>query len=284
MVRQSDAVQNIMTSNQNYGLFLRFFDTYAPVGFKGIDPADPLMVDLDNMMERNDQFFHIGALSKLEILFVSKRCTQMMGVLPEDLHPGHFLKVSHPDDIERAGFGRVRLFKMAQNVASAKAGHSLLSSNFRMLNAKGNYTNLLMQLFVFYQKLPYESVFLIQVHTNIDWCRKLKCGYHYYTGNDLSYFRYPDEELLMKGVPFSNRELEIIHLIESGLNSYQIAEKIFLSPQTVYTHRRNILKKSGKKSLSDVIYDLKDQGVFLEVISSHPGFSGKTHRKPLYGQ
>ncbi len=126
---------------------------------------------------------------------------------------------------------------------------------------KGTIRILLMQLYVFYRKLPYESTFVIKVHTNIDGCKKLKHGYHFYTGNDLSYFRFPDEELLSMGVPYSNRELEIIQLIESGLNSYQIAEKVFLSPQTIYTHRRNILKKSGKTSLSDVIYDLKDQGV-----------------------
>ena len=251
----------MMTGNQDYGLFLKFFDTYAPVGFKGIDPADPLMVDLENMMEINDQFLYIGALTKMEIIYVSKRSVQMMGIKPEDLHPNHFFQASHPDDIIRASLGRVRIFKMAHNVSVAKAGYSLMSSNFRMRNAQGRYSNLLMQMYVFYRKLPYESTFLIKVHTNIDWCRKLKYGYHFYTGDDLSYFRYPDEEMLMTGVPFSNRELEIIHLIESGLNSYQIAEKIFLSPQTVYTHRRNILKKSGKTTLSDVIYDLKERGV-----------------------
>jgi hypothetical protein len=251
----------MMTVNQNYGLFLKFFDAYAPVGFRGIDPADPLLVDLENKMEINDQFLYIGALTKMEILFVSKRSAQMMGIKPEDLHPDHFFQASHPDDLIRASLGRVRLFKMGHNVSVAKAGYSLMSSNYRMRNAEGTYTNLLMQLYLLYRKLPYESTFLIKVHTNIDWCKKLKYGYHFYTGNDLSYFRYPDEELLMLGVPYSNRELEIIHLIESGLNSYQIAEKIFLSPQTVYTHRRNILKKSGKSTLSDVIYDLKDRGV-----------------------
>jgi len=251
----------MMTGNQNYGLFLKFFDAYAPVGFKGIDPADPLMVDLENMMEINDQFLYIGALTKMEIIFVSKRSAQMMGIKPEDLHVDVFFQACHPDDLIRASLGRVRIFKMAHNVSIAKAGYSLFSSNVRMRNAQGNYSNVLMQFYVFYRQLPYESTFLIKVHTNIDWCNKLKYGYHYYTGNDISYFRYPDEELLMVGVPFSNRELEIIHLIESGLNSYQIAEKIFLSPQTVYTHRRNILKKSGKATLSAVIYDLKDRGV-----------------------
>lgn len=250
-----------MTVNQDYGLFLKFFDTYAPRGFKDIDPADPLMVDLENLMEKNDQFLYIGALTKLEIIFVSKRSAQMMGIKPEDLHSDHFFQASHPDDLIRASMGRLRLFKMAHDLTVAKGGCSLISSNYRMRNAQGKYSNLLMQLCVLYRKLPYESTFVIKVHTNIDWCSKLKYGYHYYTGSDLSYFRYPDEKLLKVGVPFTNRELEIIHLIESGLNSYQIAEKIFLSPQTVYTHRRNILKKSGKTTLSDLIYDLKDRGV-----------------------
>jgi hypothetical protein len=249
------------TDKQNYDLFIKFFDKYAPVGFKGIDPADPLMVDLEKMMEMNDQFLYVGALTKLEFIYVSKRSDQIMGIKPEDLHPDHFFQASHPDDLIRASLGRVRLFKMAHNISVAKAGYSLMSSNYRMRNAQGNYSNLLMQLYVFYRKLPYESTFVVKVHTNIDWCKKLKHGYHFYTGNDLSYFRYPDEELLSVGVPFTNRELEIIHLIESGLDSYQISEKIFLSPQTIYTHRRNIIKKSGKKTLSDVIYDLKDRGV-----------------------
>jgi hypothetical protein len=251
----------MISDNQNYGLFFRFFDAYAPVGFKGIDSADPLMVKLEAMMETNNQFIYIGALTKLEILYVSKRSVQMMGIRPEDLHPDHFFGSAHPDDYIRGSLGRVRLFKMAHNVSVAKAGYSLMSSNFRMRNAEGGYSNMLMQLYVFYRKLPYESVFLIKVHTIIDGCCKLKHGYHFYTGDDMSYFRYPDEELLGVGVPFSNRELEILQLVESGLNSYQIADKIFISPQTVYTHRRNILKKSGKPTLSDVIYDLKDRGV-----------------------
>ncbi len=251
----------MMTDNQNYDLFIKFFDAYAPRGFKDIDPADSLMVELENMMEIKDQFIYVGALTKMDIIFVSKRSVQMMGIKPEDLHPDHFFQAAHPDDFIRGSMGRLRLFKMAHNVTVAKAGYSLMSSNYRIRNAQGNYSNMLMQLYVLYRKLPYESTFVIKVHTNIDWCRKLKYGYHFYTGNDLSFFRYPDKDMLMVGVPFSNRELEIIHLIESGLNSYQIAEKIFLSPQTIYTHRRNILKKSGKTSMSEVIYDLKDRGV-----------------------
>jgi len=111
------------------------------VGFKGIDPADPLMVDLEKMMEVNNQFLYIGALTKMEIIYVSKRSVQMMGIKPEDLRPNHFLEASHPDDLKKASLGRVKLFKMAHNVSLAKKGYSLMSSNFRMLNAQGKYSN-----------------------------------------------------------------------------------------------------------------------------------------------
>jgi len=77
----------------------------------------------------------------------------------------------------------------------------------------------------------------------------------------LSYFRYPDDEFLSVGNIFSKREFEIIKLIMSGLSSEQIAEKLFLSPFTVNSHRANILKKGHKTQVSDLIYELKEWGL-----------------------
>ena len=65
----------------------------------------------------------------------------------------------------------------------------------------------------------------------------------------------------MTGHTFSEREFEIIKLIEKGLSSELISEKLFLSVHTVNTHRRNILEKTGKAHISDLIYDLRQNGV-----------------------
>lgn len=46
----------------------------------------------------------------------------------------------------------------------------------------------------------------------------------------------------------SFRELDIIKLIKQGLQSKEIAEKLFISPRTVETHRANILKKLHLKN------------------------------------
>ena len=70
-------------NSSDYSLFFRFIETYAPVGFKGIDPEDPLMVTLEKMTEKNNQFFFVGDLLKMKIIFCSKQSTQMIGVEPK---------------------------------------------------------------------------------------------------------------------------------------------------------------------------------------------------------
>ena len=82
-----------------------------------------------------------------------------------------------------------------------------------------------------------------------------------YVGEDLSYFKYPDEELLDMGMLVSQREFEILNLVEQGMSSEQIADKLFLSLNTVNTHRCNMLKKTGKDSISDLIYSFKERGL-----------------------
>ncbi len=52
----------------------------------------------------------------------------------------------------------------------------------------------------------------------------------------------------------TNREIEIISLIAQGNTSKKISEILFISKKTVDTHRRNILAKTGKKSIAELIY------------------------------
>jgi hypothetical protein len=250
-----------MSKPQSYDLFFKFIEAHRTEGFKNINPDDPLMIELEEMMERNDQFFYIADLIQIKVIYTSKRSKDMIGIEPADLNLYHMFEATHPEDTKRNSLGRATLLRLAHDLFMAEKGYKLLSTNFRVRNPEGNYSNLLMQLYLFYGTIPYKSVFLLKIHTNIGWCNTIKHGYHYYLGKDLSFFRYPDEELLAQGNIFSDREFEIIKLIESGLNSKQIAEKIFLSQNTVNTHRRNILKKTGKAHLSDLIYDLKERGL-----------------------
>ena len=51
----------------------------------------------------------------------------------------------------------------------------------------------------------------------------------------------------------TNREIEIIQLIEKELSNKQIAEKLFLSERTIETHRKNIFRKTNTSSVIGLV-------------------------------
>ncbi len=246
---------------KDYDLFFRFIETYTPSGFQGIDLNDRLISELEEMMKDNDQFFYIADIIQMKVLFTSSLSLQIIGIDPEEVTPYHFMEGAHKDDIHRLNLGRAKIIRMAQELFIARKGCGLLTTNYRFRNPSGGYSDILVQAYIYYTEIPYSTVFFLKVHTNIDWHKKIRHGYHYYIGTDLSWFRYPDDDMLMKGNVFSDREFEIIRLIESGLNTDEIGNKLIISPNTVNTHRRNILEKSGKKSVAELIYELKERGL-----------------------
>lgn len=54
-------------------------------------------------------------------------------------------------------------------------------------------------------------------------------------------------------IKLTKREIEIIKLIADGLTSQQMADKLFISPRTVETHRANLMKKVGVKNAIELV-------------------------------
>jgi len=202
-----------------YNLFFDFKEAYSPTGFISIDRNDTLILTLEEMMRNNNQYLSVFDMLHMKTLFVSQGCIKMLGVQPEDLTSYHFKEATHPDDLKRSELGLVKLFKAAHELFVEKKGEMVISSNFRLRSPGGNYINQLIQCYLFFNPVPVETVYMIHVNTDISWCKKMKHGYHYYVGDDLSYFRYPDEELLMTGNIFSEREFEIIQALKQAIRS-----------------------------------------------------------------
>ncbi|MBK9528477.1 MAG: helix-turn-helix transcriptional regulator [Acidobacteria bacterium] len=247
--------------NPKYDLYHRFIAAYAPFGFRGVDRSCALMQELEHFTERNDQYFFVGDLFQGRILLASERSIEMIGVDPAKLTPYDNLQAVHPAEVHRNTNGWAKLLHMANELLDAKGGASLLSVNMKMRTPKGKYREVLFQSYVFYSRLPYETVYVLVVLTDLQWFKERTIGFHHYVGSDLANFRFPDRELLMTGHHFSPREFEILDHIEKGLNSVEIADKLFISVNTVDTHRKNILAKTEKAHISDLIYELKDDGL-----------------------
>jgi DNA-binding CsgD family transcriptional regulator len=63
----------------------------------------------------------------------------------------------------------------------------------------------------------------------------------------------PQEDQLQAVEVLSRREKEILRGLARGQRSVDVAEALFISPNTVEWHRKNILKKLGAKSSSEAV-------------------------------
>lgn len=245
----------------DYTPYFRFVESFASSGYRSIDPAHPLNLEVEQITGAGQQFFYVGDVIQMSIHHTSKRSLEMMGVPSSQLTPWHFFELTHPDDTYRLMLGRAKLMKLAHDLFVAEKGSVLMSTNLRMKMPGGGYSQVLVQLYIFFSSIPYKSVFILKMHTLVDRFTLPKVGYHYYLGDDLSQFRYPDEALLKLGVPYTCREFEIIRLVDQGLSSVEIAGKLYLSVHTVNTHRRNVVRKSGSESMAELIFSLKETGL-----------------------
>lgn len=56
-----------------------------------------------------------------------------------------------------------------------------------------------------------------------------------------------------KGIPLTDREIEVLQLIAEEYSNAEIAGKLFISIRTVDTHRRNLLDKLGVKNTAGLV-------------------------------
>ena len=248
-------------SPYSYSVFHDFIESYLPSGFTEIKDEDPIMRKLNRLLDENDQMLIAMDLTATKIIFTSRQSLKMLGVDSATNTTREMLDRVHPDDLKRFGRGRAKLMSLDKDLLVAHQGSALLSTDIRMRRPDQQYSNHLFQCYMFYSPLPRESVYYIQVNTNIDWYKMKKETHHYYVGNDISLFRFPDEDLLELGHYLTCREMEVLKLISDGLNSDEIADKLFISVHTVNTHRRNVLQKMKKPHISDAIFHLMKQGI-----------------------
>jgi len=169
-----------MTKPYNYSIFFDFIESYLPSGFLNINREDPIMLKLEELMEENDQFFSLGDMGQMKFLFNSKRSTQMIGIAPEELNPGHFTQIIHPEDEDKLGWARTQIFKLEKEIFMDKKGSGIMAYSFKLRNPVGAYNNFLIQDYLFFSPIPYKVVFLVQIYSNIDWNKIRKQKFHRY--------------------------------------------------------------------------------------------------------
>ncbi|MEM7040732.1 MAG: response regulator transcription factor [Bacteroidota bacterium] len=70
-----------------------------------------------------------------------------------------------------------------------------------------------------------------------------------------------DEDVSCAPSNLTAREIEIVTLIANGISTKEIASQLCLSTHTIYTHRKNIMKKLNINSVSEMVLYAINSGI-----------------------
>ncbi|MBQ1611775.1 MAG: helix-turn-helix transcriptional regulator [Muribaculaceae bacterium] len=67
--------------------------------------------------------------------------------------------------------------------------------------------------------------------------------------------------MIARNSELTNRELEVLKLLASGLNSKEISEQLFISTNTVEYHRKQLLRKTESRNVAELIGNAYRRGI-----------------------
>lgn len=195
-------------------------------------------LSLDDITELIPGMVHLNKIGTLDLTYLDKRSRQKLELTQEDVifNGRHVVRdIVKPESFEHAKqlFGKFKFDDPSRVISHFQA--------LKGLTKDGSYE------WFFSVKKKFDDERIITVSNPISTLTEMQdqvkkiLEENLYIKNNLHYLN-----------SLTSREKEIIRLIFQGFRSRQIAEKLFISPHTVSTHRKNIKNKLEIKSYNEL--------------------------------
>lgn len=181
-------------------------------------------------MKEDKSYIYYGGLS--EALGIESRDSQIPSIWERDI-----LRHIHPEDLERKQVEELRFYHFVKNLPKTVRKQYYLSSEIRMCDASGLYHNVLHRMFYLDYDANGSSRFTLCLYVASVADVRKHLIVNTVTGKNIDVDKQDCDNLL------TSREKEILKLIDNGLMSKSIADKLSISLNTVNRHRQNILEK-----------------------------------------
>ncbi|MFD2726444.1 LuxR C-terminal-related transcriptional regulator [Hyunsoonleella rubra] len=249
----------------------KVFDVWGAV-MQNIEPADSKLVleivdNIASMFAAGNFYYYVLNFATYKIDYVSEGTQTVLGIPPSQFTLEKIFTLFHPEDLadlhrkERASVN----FKMrkidAKDITKYKSVYL-----FRFMAADGTYKTILHQSKAINVSKDGKVQQVIGVHTDVTHLDLPIDHKVSFIGDRLPNYHYNEAkdsfDLIEENkIPFTNRELGILKAIVKGNSTNSIASQLNISTNTIYTHKKNILKKSGCKNTSEVIAKCLREGI-----------------------
>lgn len=213
-------------------------------------------------------YYYILNFETLEMEYVSEGTKDVLGLEPSEfsLHKG--FEIIHPEDMEFLSVQEASAIEFLYKHTNEKERLEYkVTYMFRLKNTAGNYRTILHQAKALSLSKEGKIQYVLGIHTDIT---HLNFPITHEvsiinTEGKVSCIRQNIVDLFLTSsnlrTIFSNREKEIIFYMSTGLDANEIAQRMFLSPHTVNTHKKNILHKADCKNTAELITKCVKEGI-----------------------
>jgi len=222
------------------------------------------IIELDFYLPYSSTFFCITNTQNLTFEYVSKNFKSCVGLDSKVLKSEgmrYFWSRIHPEDLEKwlKALNELMEFTL-EHIDDKDRNRANYTWNYRFKNSDDKYVNIIQNTtpLAFDNTgkpiigLAHYTVLHEDLKIDISASAKLLNKNNEY---ETVFFSSYSQKLLSAGI--SHRERDVIRLLVQDLSSKEISNRLNISPHTVDTHRRNILKKLNISSTGELVGMLK---------------------------
>jgi DNA-binding CsgD family transcriptional regulator len=204
---------------------------------------------IDSVSAQNNAVVFLSNIYTDRCLYMSDRLNVLSGLDPSLFTAGNFLEYSmsriHPNHLAAMLQLNQRCFAYCRQNNIQDPRSVTFCLNYLYRNGNDEYMQVLQRAAVLEVDNNKQPSLVLNFINYVGHIKKHdSAGAVILTANNVNLFSYNlDKKCVEPSKTISNQEKKIINLLAQGLDSKSIAKLLFISPHTVDTHRRNLIKK-----------------------------------------
>lgn len=229
--------------------------------YKRIEPTIRL---LERVSEIENSTLTVFDMHRKQYLLKSNKFKEMLGyTYPNDIENNDmelFHKIIHPEDLPFVLETEIIAHEFYNNLPAMEKKNYKLVYDFRVKNTSEIYMRFIHQFAVLEQDCKGKS-WLVLIVTDLISEKALSTPLQRQMINIKTGRLCLFDNDLRSNMLLSRRETEVLKLISEGLDSHNIADKLFISVNTVNNHRQKILSKTKTTNTTQAILYARKIGV-----------------------
>lgn len=204
-----------------------------------------------NIFQVGDYYYLVFNIPETRFDIISDEMTQVLGYEKSELTVPFFISNIHPDDQPWFLNFENKVVEFFTSLRPEQVTNYKVRYDYRVRKKSGDYIRVLQQTVTLQFEGNNQVVRTLVVHTDISHIKQEGLPVLSFIGmnGEPSYINVDVKEVFTTAKEIiTKREREVLNLLVKGDDSKTIASKLGISKQTVDTHRKNILKKTGSEN------------------------------------